>query len=344
MTRRIVLSIDGGGVRGIVPAIVLNEILFRMSKITRDIEPLHKYFDLVVGTSAGAIVASSLVTPKLSNAYEAVLTPDEIVNFFKIRSREIFPQTLYQKIRDMLTVIDEKYDSIHLERILENVFHDTRVSASLTNVVYTAYDIETRSPVFITNISDDFGMNFDMSVKDAVRASTAAPTYFEPARVLSGDGTSYQSLIDGGVFMNDPALAALHYSNVLGFDLPDVTIISLGTGSEARPYMYHEVKNWGIFNWISPRRGVPLLSILMSGQSMSTRMMLDKTLNRDPSNIRYIKIDDKLSPGNDDLDDSSDENISELEVFARSLIKRHDQQISYIAQMLCSLGTIDSRN
>ncbi|MBP1182180.1 patatin-like phospholipase family protein [Methylobacterium sp. PvR107] len=335
MSHRIILTIDGGGVRGIVPALVLSEIYRRIKKIDpENIRGLHEYFDLVVGTSAGAIVASAITTPNGPDSNEAVMHPDHVVDFFREHVRSIFPRTLFQKIRDVLNIIDEKYDHGYLDEILKRTLRTATIGEALTNVVYTAYDIETRKPVFMTNIDDEKNTTSRMLVKDVVRASTAAPTYFAPARILHDDQKSYRTLIDGGVFMNDPALAGLHFSNTLGYPLEDLTIISLGTGRESRPYMYHEVKNWGFVNWVSPRRGVPLLSILSSGQAESTYMMLNQTLNRPGGTRRYIKIDGQLAIGNDDLDDSSEENMAELEVFARMLVDRHDSQIDEIANLL----------
>ncbi|RVH05454.1 hypothetical protein CN217_26030 [Sinorhizobium meliloti] len=332
--KRVLLSLDGGGVRGVIPAIILRELVSRLRAKNKE-HDLHKYFDLIVGTSAGAIVAAGLAAPDSQDRTRPVLSPDEIVRFFKTKTADIFPDTLFQKIKStILSSIDEKYSADPLEKILDDTLKDVKLSESLTNIVITSYDIEKRSPIFMSNVPDETGIQRDFFFKDCLRASTAAPTYFEPARIRCASNGDYFTLVDGGVCLNDPSQVALYYADLLGFDLEDTVLVSIGTGSEARPYMYHEVKNWGTLRWINPSRGVPILSIIMSGQSSSTQLILTKTLNKVGGNRRYIKIDAPLNIGNDDLDDASKENIAELEVFARRLVDQFDEELNYISALL----------
>ncbi len=342
MRRRAILAIDGGGVRGIVPAIILTELVKRLRAVGKE-EYLHRYFDLIVGTSAGGIVASSLCTPKPGDPNASIFTPDEIVRFFHNESKKIFPQSFAQRIKNTLVLIDEKYDAQPLELILDEFLKDAKLSESLTNIVLTAYDLEKRLPVFMTNIIDKSGIFRDFLVKDAVRATTAAPTFFEPARIRCASDGAYFSLVDGGVFMNDPAVAAIYHANLLGYDLKNALIVSLGTGTETRPYMYHDVKSWGVLRWVSPSRGIPLLSIIMSGQATASQTMLEKALNQGNRKKRYIKIDAPLHPGNDDLDDSSEENLRELEVFAEGLKDKFTADLDYIVSQLVPRGELGTR-
>jgi hypothetical protein len=133
--------------------------------------------------------------------------------------------------------------------------------------------------------------------------------------------------------MNDPCLAGVAYAVQMGLDVADTLFISIGSGFEIRPYKYYDMKNWRQLHWIAPSGGSPILSIMFSGQSFSTQQMLSKTLNRN-GNTRYIKIDDGLTPGNDDLDDASPQNLEELEIFSRVLLNKFKDKIPDIARSL----------
>ena len=163
---------------------------------------------------------------------------------------------------------------------------------------------------------------------------------FEPARVkrritLPGGGIreENQTLIDGGVFANDPAMAAFTEATKQGIAPDDICMVSIGTGYQNRPYTFADAKNWGPLSWISPSRGSPIISILMQGQASSTSYQLDKLLNA-KSKWRYFRFDAELSVGNDELDDASASNILALKTVARQIIEENEAMLDEIAERL----------
>jgi len=160
-------------------------------------------------------------------------------------------------------------------------------------------------------------------VWEAARATSAAPTFFPPARVrpLRDGGPIERTLVDGGVFANDPVFSAFVEARKNGFAADDIHILSLGTGLATRSYPYREVRNWGLIDWLKPSKATPIISILMHGQASSAAYLADRLLN-DAEAPRYERLDMKLTaPAKDDLDDTSPENLRALEDLARATIE-----------------------
>jgi patatin-like phospholipase/acyl hydrolase len=225
----------------------------------------------------------------------------------------------------------KKYSSEPLEKILLEMLGDSKSQDALSNFLITAYEIEQRAPKVFTNLrSDKLQKNYFM--RDLARATSAAPTFFDPARIDKLHKTGeVQSLMDGGIFASNPAMMALMHTMRLGWDQENVHVLSLGTGNEARPYFYHEVTQWNSFNWVSPSRGVPIVSMLMQSQTKIADEYLNLALNKDLTDIsakRYLRIDGHLLKGlgSDALDDTSASNLRELENFAGLLLNDSNNQ------------------
>jgi uncharacterized protein len=215
-----VLAIDGGGIRGLIPALVLADIERRTGR------RMGELVDLIAGTSTGAIIACALARPDPMPA-------QRIAELYEIEGPRIFDRTLLKRIKSADGLFDERYDSAGLVDALNRWLGPGRLADLEPPVLLTAYDIERRRAVFL-------GAS-DLAMIDAAHASSAAPSYFEPVRV---DG---QTLVDGGVFATNPAVCA--YAQVGGqLDL----LVSLGTGEHTRPLPYDKVRSWGRLEWARP--------------------------------------------------------------------------------------------
>jgi predicted acylesterase/phospholipase RssA len=216
-----VLAIDGGGVRGLIPAIVLAEIERRTER------PIGEMLDLIAGTSAGAIITCGLARPD-------PLPATQIAELFERESPRIFDRSLLKVVTSAGGLLDERYDSDGLVDTLTRHLGEARLAEAAPPVLLTAYDLERRRAVFMRTTDD-------LSMVDAAHASSAAPTYFEPVRV---DG---MTLVDGGVFAINPAMCA--YAEADGrLDL----LLALGTGEHTRRLPYEEVRDWGQLEWARP--------------------------------------------------------------------------------------------
>jgi len=215
------LAIDGGGIRGLIPALVLAEIERRCGRRIADL------VDMIAGTSTGGILACALAKPD-------PLPAARIADIYVEEGPRIFSRSLLKRITSVEGYLDERYESDGLVAALERYLGDARLADATVPVLLTVYDIERRAAVLLRR-SDDARM------VDAAHATSAAPTYFEPVRV--GDA----ALIDGGVYAVNPALLA--YAEAGGE--PDL-LLSLGTGEQTRRLRYEDVRGWGQLEWARP--------------------------------------------------------------------------------------------
>jgi len=300
-----VLAIDGGGIRGIIPAIVLTEIERRARR------QVFELFDLIAGTSTGGILACALAAPQPMHAARLVAVYDE-------EGPKIFELDLAQRIRSAGGLLDEKYDDAALDNALDRFLSDKLLSQTRPNLIVPTYDTAAPGPYFFktTKALEDDSEDFRLS--DVARATSAAPTYFEALEV------GRRSLIDGGVFALNPAMSA--YAEVAReTDASDVVLLSLGTGEHTRKRQFDEVKDWGLVEWARP-----LIDIVFDGSSDAVDYQLGQVLK----DGRYLRLQTELSAASDALDDASADNLRKLRRHAQELVKAHDAEIDAIIAAL----------
>ena len=298
-----VLSIDGGGIRGIIPAIALAELEARAGK------PIAELFDLIAGTSTGGIIALALARPGEDGA--PAWSAATLVELYEREGPSIFSRPLGHKVRTIGGLIDEKYPSEGLDEALARYLGESRLSESLTNVLVTAYETERRKPFFFKSAAALADPSRDFSMAAAARATSAAPTYFEPARVEAEGTADYFSLVDGGVFATNPAMCAFAEVRRHRPDA-EVVLLSLGTGQLTRPLPYDDVKDWGLVEWARP-----ILDVVFDGVSDTVDYQLDQLLG----DGRYWRLQVALDGGaSDDLDNASAENLRRLKLKGEELV------------------------
>lgn len=311
-----VLSIDGGGIRGVIPATVLAELERRSGRAVSEL------FDLVAGTSTGGILALGLTVPGEGGAprWRAA----DLVRLYREEGAHIFSRSLWQRVHTADGVLAEKYPAAGLERALERYFGDARLRDSLVPVLVPAYELERRAPFFFRSSRAVVDPTRDFPVREVARATSAAPTYFEPPLLVNDhDGQRY-ALVDGGVFANNPSMCA--YAEVLSTRREaEVTVVSLGTGQLTRPIHYRDAKDWGLIGWARP-----ILDVVFDGVSDTTDYELEQLLGPE----RHVRLQIELRGASDDLDDASPENVARLEAKARELIAAHDSELDALAARL----------
>lgn len=345
-----VLSIDGGGIRGIIPAKILAEIEKRTKK------RIFELFDLVAGTSTGGILALGLTKPDPENPQQANFTAENLVDLYKEKGHKIFYEPFPERLTKLDDLIRPKYSSDGKDKVLEKYFGETPMKEALREVFITSYDIELRTPVFFTSkpgkqvtespVFRKICTGFTM--KQAAMATSAAPTYFEPYQVPTAHRTDrgFYSLVDGGVFANNPTTLALMEAIIdskrtgrspkgelikgepLG--LNEILVVSLGTGSLTRKYSLAEAKNWGLLGWVQP-----LLNITLDGSSESVAVQLEQLLPRaEDEPPQYYRFQQFLNEANDDMADASAENIKNLEKLAQLIIDERTDDLDQLCQQL----------
>lgn len=318
-----ILSIDGGGIRGIIPAMILSEIEKRTGK------PISKIFDIIAGTSTGGILALGLVKPngKGNPAYSA----KELIKLYEIEGNNIFSNTIWHKIESADGLLEEKYPSAGLESVLKKYFNETRLSEALTNVIIPSYEIEQRKPWFFKsfNAKDIRKKNEDFLMRDAARATSAAPTYFEPAKINLNSELSYIALIDGAVFANNPSMCAYAEAKSIFQKNDDILLVSLGTGEHTRPILYNNTIDWGLARWARP-----ILGVVFDGINDTVDYQLKQLLKPNHDSKRYYRFQVELDIGNNDIDDASQINIHFLKLLGEKLMSETDDDIINLCKQL----------
>jgi uncharacterized protein len=292
-----VLSIDGGGIRGIIPALVLAEVERRSQK------RVWELFDLIAGTSTGGILACALCAPD-------PLPAEQLVGLYEEEGPHIFDRSVWQRIRSAEGLLDEKYSADALDRALERFLSDKRLADSKPDLLVPAYNMGEPGPYFFkSRKAREEGEDFPLSV--VARATSAAPTYFEPSALND------QALVDGGVFATNPAMCA--FAEVMRFQpTADIVLLSLGTGQRTRQRTFADVKDWGLVEWARP-----ILDVVFDGVSDAVNYQLAHVLD----DGHYWRLQVELNDASDDLDDAGEQNLRDLRSQAEQLIADSSAEI-----------------
>lgn len=296
-----ILSIDGGGIMGLIPAMVLAEIEARTGC------PAGALFDLVSGTSTGGIIVCAVA---------AGMPAQTVVDLYRRRGRDIFSRTWGHRLASWYGLAGAQYAADGIEAALADVFGDRKLSDCTTEVLVPAYDIGARTPILFKSAKAGKARR-NFFLRDVARATSAAPTYFPPARITSLAGEVITA-VDGGIFANNPAACALDQVTKSG-SMAGATMLSLGTGRLERPYLYAAAQNWGLTAWARP-----LLDCMFDGQSDMAAHQCQTLLGNG-----YARLQPAL-PGAMDMDDASDTALATLEAVARGLIAEQDAVIDKV--------------
>ncbi|WP_196893679.1 patatin-like phospholipase family protein [Aureivirga marina] len=331
-----ILSIDGGGIRGILPGVIIQRLENILQEVGEDPNiRISDMFDFFAGTSTGGILTLTYLMPDSNGRPK--FTAEQAVNLYLDRGDEIFDASLLQKIKSLNGISDEKYDASELEEALHDNFGDTRFHELLKPCIISSYDIRKGKPHFFKQHKAENDI-FNFKVKDIARATSAAPTYFETARIKNGIGTPFP-LIDGGMFANNPALVAYSEARNMKFSFEDnptakhMMIVSIGTGSSSKTYEYKKAKDWGLAGWVKP-----IIDIMMSGSSQTVNYHLKqifKTIEGE-GKYDYHRLEPQIALAEPDMDDASIKNMTKLKEDALSYVadERVNQELYAIAAKL----------
>ncbi|GAD00803.1 patatin-like phospholipase family protein [Agarivorans albus] len=330
MTMRI-LSIDGGGIRGILPGQILVSLEEKLKIKSGDpTVRIGDYFDLVAGTSTGAILSAAYVCPSDDGSQRPKFSAQEAVNFYLEDGDEIFDVGFWRSIGTVGGVRDEKYSADELERVLKSAFGDIKLSELLKPTCLVSYDVKRRIPIIFKQHTA-IDKKRDFKVRDLLRGSTAAPTYFEAARIYSLPPLKQKYvLIDGGMVANDPTLSA--YSEAIKFEdvsgIKDMIIVSIGTGKQLKGYTYSEIKDWGPLGWAKPS-----IDIALEGGPQMTEYYLNQIAST-VDNSKYYRIQPNLYDADSALDNATPENLENLRDAGIRNAEAYDEKLEEIAEML----------
>jgi uncharacterized protein len=247
-----VLAIDGGGMKGAFPASFLASIEEAIGA------PVADYFDLIVGTSTGGIIAIGLGLG---------LSARQILDFYTEHGPRIFAGN--RRTRSLRRVTRAKYDAEPLRAALSDVFGDRQLGDSRTRLVIPSFDLETGViHVYKTAHHPRFVTDYKIPAVEVAMATASAPTYFPTYRSAAG-----VPLVDGGIWANNPAgTAAVEALGVLEWPRGSVELLSIGCTTAPLNAKADQAKWLGFSYWA--QRLVPVFIAAQSSASIGTAQLL----------------------------------------------------------------------
>jgi patatin-like phospholipase/acyl hydrolase len=337
-----ILSIDGGGIRGIIPGTILRQLEKILQKMDNNSScKLGDYFDMIAGTSTGGILSCLYLVPGENG--KARYSAQEALDLYLKKGHVIFDRPLIDKITSAGGIIHERYSGGPLYGLLKHYFGEETLDNFIKPSLITSYEITDRNAIFFTSTDARENALYNFKVRDVARATSAAPTYFPPAHIESVSGQSF-TLVDGGMYANNPALCAYAEARKIEFskflndpektDKPsakDMIILSLGTGSVKKKYSYKHFEHAGEIEWLEP-----VIDILMSGNSETVSYQLTQmflTLDKDNQD-NYYRLEPGLKEACSEMDIATPENISNLYQAGLTYVHDNYTKLEKIARVL----------
>jgi len=309
-----ILSIDGGGSRGVIPA----NVLFHMEhKANIDVRGT---FDFFAGVSTGAMVAAYLARNAgtmeglANNSYSSA-------NLSKIMNKSIWDKLLGRMQNQ------PKYDGKNKRAYVESVTQGAHINdITDKHLLILAYDFINRELVtFKNNRGND--ASYNPSLTEVCDAATAAPTLYP---TVSTSAPKRRWLLDGALAINDPSLCALTESLAMGYALEDIWIVSLGTGQpmhdlsqDDRDAIGEASREWGIVGWLANG----LLDHMMSASSRVSEHQCAQLLQE-----RYLRINGELPRKLMQLDNTSEVRVDDLKSYAFLWFEEYIQPLEDLIQ------------
>ncbi|KAF5942868.1 hypothetical protein HYC85_020510 [Camellia sinensis] len=321
-----VLSIDGGGIRGVIPGTILgfleselqNLIIFHeltpdglaiMQKLDGEDARIVDYFDVIAGTSTGGLVTAMLTAPNEKN--RPLFAAKDIKNFYHDNCPKIFPQVSSPFPKVIKALLGPKYDGKYLQSLVREKLGNIKLQQALTNIVIPTFDIKRLQPTIFSTYEVMNNPSLDALLSDICIATSAAPTYLPAHYFETKDPTGKVrefNLIDGGVAANNPALIAISevtkqimwrssdYFATKKMDYGRLLVISLGTGSPIANEKYNadESAKWGLLGWLTSGGSTPIVDVISQASSNMVDYHLNVVFQALHSEKNYLRIQRNL--------------------------------------------------
>ena len=311
---RKILSIDAGGVRGIIPATILAEVEARTG------QPVCSLFDFLAGTSSGGMLVLALNCPATSSCARPLCSAKEVASLFHEWGNRAFGDKLATRVQPLAGLSSDN----GVEDMFREYFGDAWLSDSIKPTIVTAFDLTTAQPFFLNSAKAVRNVGDDFLMWQAARATTAVPPYFSPLRLsiphIPFRRAREACLVDGSLFASNPAMCALAEARALFPGEDDFLLFSLGCGEAHRELLPVALRQ-------NRRR---IFDFSSTAQSACVDYQMRAFLPRQ----RYIRIQADLVPGFDRIDDASEKNLLALQREARETIARHADVLDQLVDLL----------
>ncbi|XP_073290919.1 patatin-like protein 3 [Primulina huaijiensis] len=341
-----ILSIDGGGIRGIIPGTMLAFLEAKLQELDGPNARIADYFDVVAGTSTGALITTMLTAPGEDNrpAYEA----KDIASFYLQHGPNIFPESSRSNfLRKAANLVGgPKYDGKYLRSLIRGLLGNLTVSQTLTDVVIPTFDVKRLQPVIFSTKDGIANASKNALLSDVCLGTTAAPTYLPPHYFETKDyqgSTRTFDLVDGGLAANNPTLLGItHISKEIllkKFETVDMTpmdstrmlVLSLGSGiaKNEEKYNAEDAARWGLLSWVYNNGATPIIDMFGAASSDMVDIHVSTLFQKINNSIYYIFTkEDMLTGDTSSVDIATIRNLQALVIIGRSLLKKPVSRIN----------------
>ncbi|XP_004515339.1 patatin-like protein 4 [Cicer arietinum] len=321
-----ILSIDGGGMKGIIPTTILYNLEKALQIVSKDEKAaLADYFDVIAGTSTGGLVTGMLSTPHPDDPSRPAFTPLEIFNFYIKYGPSIFNQSSASGWNENST--RPKYDGEFLHSKTREILGEFRLHDTLTNVVIPTYDIKKVHPIIFSSFKVKEVPSIDIKLSEIILGTSAAPIQLPP--IYFKDGPNEFNLVDGGVVAASPAFVAvseviqqLEEKNVDFIPMKaneptKIVLLSLGCGStkvegvDARIAQFFPSTIWA-----------KLLFLGLAGSAGDMNQYYLSSIFPDSSDNYYLRIEEYNLDPSILSDDAGEENLEKLVNVGENLLEQ----------------------
>lgn len=292
-TMKKILTIDGGGIKGIFATSFLAQIEEKCNIRICD------YFDLIAGTSTGGIIAAAMALG---------ISARDVMRLYIEKGKDIFPN--YKK----WSLFRGKYDTEPLEKVLSDVFQNKVIKDCKTRLLIPTYNIESGTVrIFKTPHSEDLFYDKKIKIIDCLLATTAAPIYFKPHKMEGG------TFIDGGVGANNPSVIGLIEGITrCKWNLSNISLLSIGNIKEVSPTNGNE--KMGLMNALKVQK------CFMSAESQYAHNISNIMLPKS----QYIRIEQQMVKNQVALDEVTEESTNKLKNWGSNQAMKYTDEIKKI--------------
>ncbi|KAH1204102.1 Patatin-like protein 2 [Glycine max] len=306
-----ILSIDGGGIRGIIPATIIDFLESQLQELDGPEARLADYFDVISGTSTGGLVTAMITAPDNNN--RPLFAAKDIKPFYMDHCPKIFPQHR--------SLGGPKYDGKYLHEVVREKLGDIHLHETLTNVI-------------------KMWPCMDAKLSDICISTSAAPTYLPAHNFNNHDskGNVHEfNLIDGGVCANNPTLVAMNevtkqiikqnsdFFPIKPMEYGRFLIISIGTGTSKTEEKFNAqmAAKWGLLDWLTQSGSNPLIDVFSQSSADMVDFHLSAVTQALNSQDNYLRIQDDTLTGTDSsVDIATKENLEKLYQIGENLLKK----------------------
>ncbi len=312
-----ILSIDGGGIYGILPIHVLDYLEKASGR------PVSELFDLMVGTSTGSIPIVMLTIPGEDGRprYQA----KDALFVYNHQAPKIFYSPWYNSLLTLNGVLGPKYVTSSRYDLLNSYLGDLYFDQLINNVVIPVYDIQEKDPLLFCNWKNSGLQDENFTVTNLL-LSSISPIALFPGVVF---GSNHQRffLADAGLCVNNPALASLLLAMKM-YPNKKYILVSLGTGAiKEITSPAEKMVDWGSMQWIQD-----LVPIVIDGNMKFNNLMIRKLFSSKWLDFYYFNIE--IKGQKDSMDDISEKNIKRLNKAGKSMVKRNKVELDKLVMRL----------